>query len=197
MSESKCHMISKDYALQNNAFEIFCFGNSTLGFVCRGSRVSMIRELWHCGGARGSSINCRNKPDTTVAIGQPFFQATTRLRYGGTVGRGPRQSSVGRNRLKGFRIYRIARTALASARISLPRGYMKRAPVDARVHVCTWKETRRGNRGEKERKGERKRDGTYFEDYQSLVTCKGSNYPGADWAPFAAPTARLVHPRWW
>lgn len=36
---------------------------------------------------------------------------------------------------------------------------------------------------------------TYFEDYQSLVTCKGSNYPGADWAPFAAPTARLVHPR--
>lgn len=37
--------------------------------------------------------------------------------------------------------------------------------------------------------------GTYFEDYQSLVTCKGSNYPGADWAPFAAPTARLVHPR--
>lgn len=56
---------------------------------------------------------------------------------------------------------------------------------------------RKPERG-KERARERKRGwGTYFEDYQSLVTCKGSNYPGADWAPFAAPTARLVHPRWW
>jgi len=151
----------------------------------------------------------------------------------------PRQSSVGRNRLKGFRIYRIH----SSSPLPSPPLHPWPARVSARVfrccikldgctdmrvyacvcviYVCVSPRSRvrvGGNSGARKPKRERERerergrgegrksgmrveggreDDTYFEDYQSLVTCKGSNYPGADWAPFAAPTARLVHPRWW
>jgi len=174
------------------------------------------------------SHKARNGSDESAHsdLQTPFFSSDdTRDR-----GSRPRQSSVGRNRLKGFCIYRIHSSSpllsplapVASsrfrARISLlhqaRRVYRYAGTCLCIIHVRTpafvracrklWRAGTRGRERGREREREREREGerergryVYFEDYQSLVTCKGSNYPGADWAPFAAPTARLVHPRWW